>query len=131
MDLFDEGHDSRGNCLKRPRLDHTNGANGDHNLMSTMSSPGTATGPGINGALSKKNPSRARSDSAPLGYGHGHGHLGGSMGGQWGSSLGVHGVGGNGRPRSGSGMGPRIPNIGNMSRNNVSTPLLSISTIPQ
>ncbi|KAG6909803.1 hypothetical protein DXG01_015296 [Tephrocybe rancida] len=43
--------------------------------------------------------SRARSDSAPLGYGFGVGGVGGGM---W---------GGGGRPRSGSGLAGRVPNI--------------------
>ncbi|KAG6817304.1 hypothetical protein H0H87_010321 [Tephrocybe sp. NHM501043] len=56
------------------------------------------------GAPTRK-PSRARSDSAPLGYGFG---LGVGQGGMW---------GGGGRPRSGSGLAGRgVPNIGNVTR---------------
>ena len=103
-------------------------------------------GIGGNGGDPGKRLSRARSDSAPLGYGtHHHSSMNGSTSnlGAWnGGGLGAHMGGTNalGRPRSGSGlsigMGPRIPNIGNMMRNaagnsGVSTPLLSIPSIPQ
>lgn len=165
MDLFDEGGDSvRGlNSLKRPRLTGAGGGpgsissltnNGPNNgsveslhLMSALSSPGGVGGPGAGGVgasglgpVSKKGVSRARSDSAPLGYGHHHHH--GSMSHLGTSSWGVHGglgaMGGGGgvggRPRSGSGMvgSVRIPNIGSLTRGAGATPLLSISAaVPQ
>jgi hypothetical protein len=144
MDLFDDDSGRGGvNSLKRPRLDPSSSAGPGSSanasvdslqLMSTMSSPGTGppngglpTGMGV-----KKGVSRARSDSAPLGYGHhsGHSHLvNGNGWGANGSSLGL----GAGRPRSGSGMGPRIPNIGNLTRGNGmgGAPLLSIPSVPQ
>lgn len=136
MELFDDGGGG-GACeppptrggTKRQRLsnddDGLNGVNGatgsvdSLSSMSAMSSPGTGAGSGL-GPPGKKL-SRARSDSAPLGYG-----FGGLT--SW-QSNGVGGVAG--RPRSGSGLaGPRgVPNIGNMTRGN-GTPLLSISTVP-
>ncbi|KAG6853388.1 hypothetical protein C0991_004789 [Blastosporella zonata] len=61
--------------------------------------PHTLISPSSNGA---RKPSRARSDSAPLGYGFG---LAVGQGGMWG--------GAGGRPRSGSGLAGRgVPNLG-------------------
>lgn len=171
-----EGRSSTGS-LKRPRLDpsatssasgsssatsSTNASgeslhSGSYTSISTMSSPGTGTGPGLGSGMglggmvgvgvSKKGASRARSDSAPLGYGtHHHSSMNGNTNnlGTWsgvnGNGLGAHMASGLGRPRSGSGlsigMGPRIPNIGNIMRNAAGnsangTPLLSIPSIPQ
>jgi hypothetical protein len=135
MDLFDDGTgdpppSGRGST-KRQRLDdnsvgisvNVNGMNvmgsGDSmSLMSSVSSPGS--GPAISNLTVPKKSSRARSDSAPLGYAAPLWQQGG-LGGN---------VGGVGRPRSGSGMMPRgVPNIGTLTRNNnASTPLLSITT---
>lgn len=134
MELFDDGTgdsipSGRGST-KRQRLDENGTANGINNspdsisLMSSVSSPGSATGPGIANLTVPKKSSRARSDSAPLGYAGALWQQGGL------SSGGQQNQGGIGRPRSGSGLVPRgIPNIGNMTRsNNASTPLLSITT---
>jgi hypothetical protein len=137
MDLgMDEYEQGRGNN-KRPRLSndiHANGAGNDSmSLMSAMSSPGTSTAPsGLAGLTVKKSASRARSDSAPLGYALGSHGSNGTLSAGWGQQL---------RPRSGSGMGmgmgPRIPNINNMTRGAAAggppsgngTPLLSIATV--
>lgn len=136
MDLFDDGScdpppSGRGST-KRQRIDESgvsvgvNGigsGDGSMSLMSAVSSPGSGTGGGGGGGVGltvpKKSSSRARSDSAPLGY----------AGALW-QQGGLGGGGAGGRPRSGSGMMSRgIPNIGNMTRgNNASTPLLSITT---
>lgn len=133
MDLFDDGScdpppSGRGST-KRQRIDESgvsvgvNGigsGDGSMSMMSSVSSPGSGTGGGGAGlTVPKKSLSRARSDSAPLGY----------AGALW-QQGGLGGGGGGGRPRSGSGMMSRgIPNIGNMTRgNNASTPLLSITT---
>ncbi|KAH9945739.1 HSF-type DNA-binding-domain-containing protein [Amylocystis lapponica] len=72
------------------------------------------------GTEPSKKGSRARSDSAPLGYGLGNG---------WTQT----------RPRSGSGLGPRaarrdelpVPNIGSFSRGNNTLPMLSIPPVKQ
>ncbi|KJA28225.1 hypothetical protein HYPSUDRAFT_62614 [Hypholoma sublateritium FD-334 SS-4] len=135
MDLFDDGgaHDApsgRGSA-KRQRLDErsmgvngTPGGSGDAlALMSSVSSPGGGGGGGASSLAVPKKSSRARSDSAPLGYATPVWQQGGGLGPGG-------GVGTMGRPRSGSGMMPRgVPNIGNMTRaNNASTPLLSITT---
>lgn len=128
MDLFDDGPscEPAGRISsKRQRLsnddDPGSGVDGSIPSASSLSSPGTATGPGFGtmGGAGKK-PSRARSDSAPLGYG-----FGGLT--SWQS--------GGGRPRSGSGLAGRggVPNIGAMTRNsngNGVPPLLSITTVP-
>lgn len=138
MEMFDDAESGRGSS-KRQRM---------------MS--GDDTGPVINGgsphphhpqahhaatvdSLSPPKPraSRARSDSAPLGYAMQPGAGGGGSGlGPWGAG------GGGGRPRSGSGLahvgqGQRgIPNIGNMSRGvgpnggGGGGPLLSLATVP-
>ena len=139
MDMFDDGaHDApsgRGSA-KRQRLDERSmGLNGTGPpgggadalaLMSSVSSPGGGPGGGSASSLAvPKKSSRARSDSAPLGYA--------TAPPVWQQGAGLSpGVGTMGRPRSGSGMGmmPRgIPNIGNMTRaNNASTPLLAITT---
>ena len=123
MDLFDDGPgcEPAGRISsKRQRLSNGDDPSAVDGLpsVSSLSSPGGATGPGFGsmGGPGKK-PSRARSDSAPLGYGFG----------------GLASWGGQGRPRSGSGLAGRgIPNIGGMTRNNNTngTPLLSISTVP-
>ncbi|KAF9479563.1 hypothetical protein BDN70DRAFT_684977 [Pholiota conissans] len=133
MDLFDD-HDApsgRGST-KRQRLDESgvgvgvniSGTNGGDamSLMSSVSSPGS--GPVLSNLTVPKKSSRARSDSAPLGYATPLWQQGGLSGGPGSGATGV------GRPRSGSGMMPRgVPNIGNMTRNsNASTPLLSITT---
>ncbi|KAF8997853.1 HSF-type DNA-binding-domain-containing protein [Cyathus striatus] len=127
MDLFDDSPTGRG-TNKRQRLSNDDGIgmNGSSSadslsLMSSVSSPGSGpTGPGIAGlTVPGKKSSRARSDSAPLGYGF-------NGIGTW--QPGVGNIAG--RPRSGSGLSPRnihVPNIGTMSRN---PPLLSISTVP-
>jgi hypothetical protein len=132
MDLYDDGlcdpPPSGRASTKRQRIDESgvsvNGigsGDGSMSLMSSVSSPGSGTGGGGGAGLTvpKKSSSRARSDSAPLGY----------AGALW-QQGGLGGGGGGGRPRSGSGMMSRgIPNIGNMTRgNNASTPLLSITT---
>jgi hypothetical protein len=148
MDLFEDGScdpPSARAGTKRQRLDengasaNANGLNisvnssmggvGNDSGMSMMSSVSSPGGGNPNGGLSSltvpKKSVRARSDSAPLGYvsnatglpswGAGPSGLGGG-----GLSGGMNGMGGIGRPRSGSGMMPRvaIPNIGTMSRNN-------------
>ncbi|KAF8909240.1 hypothetical protein CPB84DRAFT_1834305 [Gymnopilus junonius] len=132
MELFDDGTGdpppSGRSSNKRQRIDESGTGVGVNNspdsmsMMSSVSSPGSNTGPGIAGLAVPKKSSRARSDSAPLGY----------AGALWqqGGLSGPSGPGVMGRPRSGSGMMPRgIPNIGNMTRNNnASTPLLSITT---
>lgn len=124
MDLFDDspGCEPAGRIsTKRQRLsndDDLGPAVDGLPAPSSLSSPGTATGPGFGsmGGPGKK-PSRARSDSAPLGYGFGG--LGGWQGGP------------GGRPRSGSGLAGRgVPNIGTMTRGNNGPPLLSIATVP-
>jgi len=118
-------------------------------LLSSVSSPGS--GNGLATLTVPKKSSRARSDSAPLGYGGtsglgttmhsswqqqqqqqqgGMGASGGPVGGQGNGSGGGQGSsGGMGRPRSGSGMVSRIgiPNMGRTG--NGSTPLLSITTV--
>lgn len=129
MDLFDDG-----SCdlppgrpsTKRQRMDDggVNGINGGigglvggggggsgggpgnssdaMTLLSSVSSPGA--GSGINGLSTltvPKKSSRARSDSAPLGYGG----VGTAMH-SWQQQQGEMSGGGNGRPRSGSGMVP-------------------------
>ncbi|KAH9479279.1 Heat shock factor protein 4 [Psilocybe cubensis] len=136
MELFDDGSSdnipSGRGSTKRQRLDENGTANGINNssdsisLMSSVSSPGSGTGPGISSLTVPKKSSRARSDSAPLGYGAALWQQGGLSSGGGGPGQ----QGGVGRPRSGSGLVPRgIPNIGTMTRNNnASTPLLSITT---
>ncbi|KAG6829725.1 hypothetical protein H0H92_003684 [Tricholoma furcatifolium] len=79
--------------------------------LSAMSSPG-GVGVNVNGG---RKASRARSDSAPLGYGFG-GHTSASAHGGIGG-MGMTAWGGVGRPRSGSGLAGRgVPNIGSASR---------------
>ncbi|TFK19948.1 hypothetical protein FA15DRAFT_153107 [Coprinopsis marcescibilis] len=136
MDLMDDFEHGRASN-KRPRLSshsESSSLNGGDSgsLLSTVSSPGSSTSPPSvlsNGAGLKAGggrSSRARSDSAPLGVGgYSLANGGGGLG-----AIGWHAVNGM-RPRSGSGlvsMGPRIPNIGAMSRGGVATPLLSIAT---
>ena len=132
MELFDDGvgdpSPSGRSSVKRQRLDENGTGVGVNNspdsmsMMSSVSSPGSNTGPGIASLTVPKKSSRARSDSAPLGY----------AGALWqqGGLSGPNGPGVMGRPRSGSGLMPRaIPNIGTMTRNNnASTPLLAITT---
>ncbi|KAF7356977.1 HSF-DOMAIN domain-containing protein [Mycena venus] len=125
MEMFDEPEQGRAST-KRQRM------------MSGDDSPHSAH-PSINGgsphphhaasvdSLSPPKPraSRARSDSAPLGYAiqPGGGGAGGGLG-PWGAGGGPGGAGPGGRPRSGSGLahighgqrGGGIPNIGNMAR---------------
>ncbi|KDR80900.1 hypothetical protein GALMADRAFT_1113959 [Galerina marginata CBS 339.88] len=135
MELFDDGScdpppSGRGST-KRQRLDESGagvGVNGINSpdsmsLMSSVSSPGSGTGPGLSSLTVPKKSSRARSDSAPLGYA-------GALWQQGGLGGGGGGPTGMGRPRSGSGLMTRgVPNIGNMTRSsNASTPLLSITT---
>lgn len=147
MDMFEDGPGDGENAptgrpsTKRQRISNDDGSvmslngivNGSGDQLS-MSSPGTgvvgSSGMGSLSPPSGKKMSRARSDSAPLGYGMG-------MQGAWSAGPGTI----SGRPRSGSGMMPQhhhqqqqprsfaIQNIGSMSRNN-GTPLLSISTVP-
>ncbi|RDB18526.1 Heat shock factor protein [Hypsizygus marmoreus] len=129
MDVFDDervgggaGGAGSGNSNKRQRMstdDHDGGSgisinissSANHNHtgdMSSLSSPGTSTVSNSNtlgGPGTSKRLNRARSDSAPLGYGFGWG----------GAAPGV--VGGGGRPRSGSGLAGRgVLNIGSMTR---------------
>jgi hypothetical protein len=150
MDLFDDGScdppPSGRASTKRQRLDDggsvgTNGINGGigggggpgsssdaMGVLSSVSSPGS--GGANNGLVTltvPKKSSRARSDSAPLGYGS----VGTAMHSwqqQQQGGMGASG-GGNGRPRSGSGMvPPRVGMSGGMGRSgNASTPLLSIT----
>lgn len=160
MELFDEGdHSPSGRSSnKRQRMDdngmgisinvNVNGVNGNgiHNgdshphSLSAMSSP--VTGPGMGGGLPAglggmvgvgpqgKKLNRARSDSAPLGYG-GFGLTTPAWGASGPSTGGIVG-----RPRSGSGMAGRgIPNIGSLARGGgvgptTGTPLLTLSTVP-
>lgn len=153
MDLFDDGScdppPSGRSSTKRQRIDEAGiginvnvngmGSANDLALISSVSSPGTGNSVGGQGSLANlavpKKSSRARSDSAPMGY-HTNQSAASGMGLAWNTGPGgLNGAGGHGivgRPRSGSGMMPRmggIPNIGNMTRgNNASTPLLSITT---
>ncbi|KAK7031497.1 HSF-domain domain-containing protein [Favolaschia claudopus] len=131
MEMFDEPEQGRASS-KRQRM------------MSGDDSPHSAhpsSHPGVNGgsphphhassvdSLSPPKPraSRARSDSAPLGYAMQPGAGGGGGLGPWGSG-GATASGG--RPRSGSGLahvghgprGPGIPNIGNMGRSTIPGP---------
>ncbi|KAF8159287.1 HSF-type DNA-binding-domain-containing protein [Crassisporium funariophilum] len=117
MDMFDDGScepppSGRGST-KRQRLDDSgaalgisvNGLNGvgasggvgdSMSLMSSVSSPGTGTGPagGISSlTVPGKKSSRARSDSAPLGYGSGLGSLHSWQQGASGLGNGGRGVG--------------------------------------
>jgi len=96
MEMFEEGRVS----IKRQRISEE-GVDGG-----VMMSPG-GVGSGIAGLVGggKKPSSRARSDSAPLGYGHGFG-VGAGMGGLSGA-WGGGGGGIMGRPRSGSGIAGR------------------------
>ncbi|CAA7265168.1 unnamed protein product [Cyclocybe aegerita] len=147
MDMFDDGScdpppPSGRNSAKRQRLDDSSlginvnmgsmggvNVNGDSmSMMSSVSSPGSGPGGGLANLTVPKKSSRARSDSAPMGYAHVSSGLG-SMA-SWSQPNGIGSGGVVGRPRSGSGMMPRgIPNIGTMTRNsNASTPLLSITT---
>jgi hypothetical protein len=122
MDLFDDGPgcEPAGRISsKRQRLSNDNDPGSAIDglpSVSSLSSPGTASGPGFGSMVGPgKKPSRARSDSAPLGYGFG----------------GLASWGGQGRPRSGSGLAGRgVPNIGTMTRGNNGAPLLSITTVP-
>ncbi|KAF8637488.1 hypothetical protein AX17_002792 [Amanita inopinata Kibby_2008] len=136
--MSDPSSSGRGGT-KRQRLSNGDGApgpclNGSSDSLSPMSavsSPGTGTagmaigGGGLVGvavANGKKSTSRARSDSAPLGYG---------FGGLTSWQGGLTGI--IGRPRSGSGLaGPRgVPNIGTMTRGATSgVPLLTIPMLP-
>ncbi|KAJ7089774.1 HSF-type DNA-binding-domain-containing protein [Mycena belliarum] len=131
MEMFDDGESGRGSS-KRQRMmssdDHPHSASGGSPHPHHASSVDSLSPP-------KPRTSRARSDSAPLGYAM---QPGGANGG--GGGLGPWGAGaGGGRPRSGSGIahigqGQRgIPNIGNMSRGvgpNGGGPLLSLTTVP-
>lgn len=132
MELFDEGSDENGRgSVKRQRMSDDSpltalggGGSGDSlSSMSALSSPGGG-GPVLGGGqgIPGKKLSRARSDSAPLGYG-----LGGGLTSPINSWQGA-----GGRPRSGSGLAPQrgIPNIGSMGRVPIGQPLLSISTVP-
>ncbi|KAF8875593.1 hypothetical protein CPB84DRAFT_1838755 [Gymnopilus junonius] len=132
MELFDDGTGdpppSGRSSSNRQRVDESRTGVGVNNspdsmsMMSSVSSPGSNTGPGMASLAVPKKSSRARSDSTPLGY----------AGVLWqqGGLSGPSGPGVMGRLRSGSGLMPRgIPNIGNMMRNNnASMPLLSITT---
>lgn len=117
MDLFDGGDSEPSGRGSAKRQRTSNDSSGGLNGVSGSDSMGSsASAPGPGSSVTGKKLSRARSDSAPLGYG-----LGGLT--TWQHS--------GGRPRSGSGMsGQRgVPNIGNMTRSN-GTPMLSISTVP-
>lgn len=104
LDPFASGDDSQGRGSAKRQRTAPNSATDD-------------PGPGANSFVSKK-PSRARSDSAPLGYG---------FGGGWPQAN---------RPRSGSGLGGRglgrrdeglpVPNISGISSRPAALPLLSI-----
>lgn len=156
MDLFDDGScdppPSGRASTKRQRLDDggVNGINGGisglvgggggggggggpgnssdaMSLLSSVSSPGSGGSNGLATLTVPKKSSRARSDSAPLGYGSVgtvmHSWQQQQQGGMGGSG------GGNGRPRSGSGMVPPRLGISGMGRSgNASTPLSSITT---
>ncbi|KAF9528904.1 hypothetical protein CPB83DRAFT_288718 [Crepidotus variabilis] len=160
MELFDDGScdpPSGRTSTKRQRLDESgssvsgpgNGLNisinssmggvGPESNMSMMSSVSSPGGVGASGGLASlsvpKKSVRARSDSAPLGYVtpgmHSWAASPSGLGSAGLAAGGMNSMGGAGRPRSGSGMVPRVgvPNIGNMSRNNGQggQPLLSIS----
>ncbi|KAJ6485774.1 HSF-type DNA-binding-domain-containing protein [Mycena sanguinolenta] len=138
MEMFDEPEQGRGSSKRQrmmssdethsPHSAHPNGSPHPHHAASvdSLSPP-------------KPRASRARSDSAPLGYAMQPGGPGTSGGlGPWGQG----GSGGpSGRPRSGSGLahighGPRgsgIPNIGNMPRSTIPGPGgggLGLSSVP-
>ncbi|KAF4610839.1 hypothetical protein D9613_007181 [Agrocybe pediades] len=134
MELFDDGSGDPGpvSGRKRQRLDENGvgvpsgmSSNDSLSMMSSVSSPGSGTGHGLANLTVPKKSSRARSDSAPLGYGASVWQQGGM------SSNGANGHGVMGRPRSGSNLVPRgVPNIGNMTRaNNASTPMLAVSAV--
>lgn len=155
MDLFDDGScdppPSGRPSTKRQRLDDgVNGGGGggiaglvggggggggnapdSMNLLSSVSSPGTGGNIGLASLTVPKKSSRARSDSAPLGYGGASGLMHSwqqqqqQQGGMATSGAGVGG-GSQGRPRSGSGM---VPRLGMGRSGNASTPLLSITTV--
>ena len=160
MDLFDDGScdpPSGRPSTKRQRLDDgVNGGGGggiaglvggggggggggntpdSMNLLSSVSSPGTGGNIGLASLTVPKKSSRARSDSAPLGYGGASGLMHSwqqqqqqQQGGMATSGAGVggQGNGSQGRPRSGSGM---VPRLGMGRSGNASTPLLSITTV--
>ena len=91
MEMFEEGRVS----IKRQRIE-------EEGMDSAMLSPGGVGSGGLVGG-GKKPSSRARSDSAPLGYGFGVGAGMGGLSGAWGGG----GGGIMGRPRSGSGIAGR------------------------
>ncbi|KIL69023.1 hypothetical protein M378DRAFT_69691 [Amanita muscaria Koide BX008] len=153
MDFFDDsgmsttsgGPSPTGrHSVKRPRLSSDNvgpgpmpapGLNGSSDSLSplsSVSSPAMTHRPGLGitcaGPGGKKS-SRARSESAPLGYHGGFSVIGGGAGGGPGGLAAIVG-----RPRSGSGLaGLRgVPNIGTMTRGSASgvLPLLTIPTVP-
>ncbi|GLB41569.1 putative winged helix DNA-binding domain-containing protein [Lyophyllum shimeji] len=112
MDLFDDASEPAARISsKRPRISTEDDASAGDSMgpvSSSLSSPGTGhphSHPQAGmGAAQGKKLSRARSDSAPLGYGFGAVGLTTSWGGV-------------GRPRSGSGLAGRgVPNIGNATR---------------
>jgi len=117
MDLFESGEAGDGRIkTKRQRTTNENLPGGT--TAEEGSSPGTGGSSGVSG----KRLSRARSDSAPLGYG-----LGAGLNTNWQGAT---------RPRSGSGMTGRVgmPGVGNTNHTNGGgsghgTPLLSISTV--
>ncbi|KAJ7746802.1 HSF-type DNA-binding-domain-containing protein [Mycena maculata] len=136
MEMFDDAESGRGSS-KRQRM-----MSGDDTSPITNGGSPHPHHPQAHHAATvdslsppKPRTSRARSDSAPLGYAMQPG-----PGGSGGGGLGPWGAGsGGGRPRSGSGLahgqGQRgIPNIGNMSRsmgpNGGGGPLLSLATVP-
>lgn len=132
MEMFDEPEQGRGSS-KRQRM-----MSGDDSPHSAH--PGVGGSPHPHHAASvdslsppKPRASRARSDSAPLGYAMQPGGLG-----PWGAGGGPAAPGPGGRPRSGSGIahighGPRgsgIPNIGSMARSIPGPNGLGLASVP-
>ncbi|KAJ6561142.1 HSF-type DNA-binding-domain-containing protein [Mycena vulgaris] len=140
MEMFDDVENGRGSSKRQRMMSSDDVGPGSANGGSPHPHHPQAHHAATVDSLSPPKPrtSRARSDSAPLGYAMQPGPGGGPGGGlgPWGA-----GGGGGGRPRSGSGLahigqGQRgIPNIGNMSRGvgpngGLGGPLLSLATVP-
>ncbi|KAG5652808.1 hypothetical protein H0H81_003577 [Sphagnurus paluster] len=134
MDLFDDTPPDPGARLssKRPRMssDDDSGTGTSASTSNAGTNPTSASSACASPASSKpdsalaspgpgvqqqgKKLSRARSDSAPLGYG-----------------FGLAGWGGVGRPRSGSGLAGRgVPNIGSAARAGISAGLGGVLSVP-